>query len=377
MEITKASNSGGVTNLRIGLFSQRHLQRLVSRCAEYEFEDVICEIDDAELLTPEPHRWFGVGQKVTNRIAQHFGFPFFNPGVKRLPLDKNYDLLVVICQFASDLLSLNAIKGWKKRCRTSVCWLAEFWACEVAKRKGHLKILSQFDYVVLTCNASIQAVKEAIQQPCVYMPPGINALKFCPYPQPPVRCIDVYSMGRKSLVTHQALLKMAEQGKIFYVYDTIHNMCTLYPDQHRSLVANTAKRSRYFIANAPKIDRQFETCGQSEISYRFLEGAASGTVMIGEPRENEAFRKYFDWPDVVIPVPYNTANIAELLADLDSQPERLARIRKNNVVNCLLRHDWAYRWRAILDMVGLEPRPALIAREERLKKLADHVQEAC
>jgi hypothetical protein len=377
MEIMKASNSGGATGPHICLFSQRHLERLVSRCAEYEFEDVICEIDDAELLTPEPRWWFQFGQKVANRLARHLSVTFVNPGVRKLCLNKSYDLFVMICQFPTDLLSLNAVEGWRQCCRTSVCWLAEIWAGELYKLKGHFKILSQFDYIVIPSIGSVQPVKDVVGERCVYMPAGVDTIRFCPYPNPARRCIDVYSLGRKSPVTHQALLEMTKQGRIFYIYDTVPNMQTFHPEQHRSLVANIAKRSRYFIANAPKIDRQFETCGQGEISYRFFEGAASGTVMIGEPRESEAFREHFDWPDAVIQVPYDTANIAEVLADLDSQPERLARIRKNNVVQCLLRHDWAYRWRAILDMVGLEPRPALLAREERLRKLAEQVQQAC
>lgn len=361
---------------RICLFSQRHLQRLVSRCAEYEFEDLICEVDEVELLTPEPYCSFVVGQKLANRLARHISVAFVNPGVRKLRLDSSYDLFIAICQFPRDLLSLNAVEGWRQRCRTSVCWLAEVWAGELHKWKGHLKILSKFDYVVLPASGTVKPVKDLIRASCVHVPPGIDAIKFCPFPNPPIRSIDVYSMGRKSLVTHQALLKMAEQRKIFYIYDTFENMRTLLPRDHRILVANIAKRSRYFVANAPKIDRQSETHGQSEISYRFFEGAASGTVMIGETKESEAFRKHFDWPDVVIRVPFDAPDIAEVLAELDSQPERLKEIRKNNVIQCLLRHDWVYRWRVILDLVGLEPGPALIAREERLKKLAEDVKKA-
>jgi len=360
---------------RICLFSQRHLQRLVSRCAEYEFEDLIYEIDDAELLTPEPYRRFAIGQKLSNRLAQNMSVTFANPGVRKLYLNRNYDLFMAICQFPSDLLSLNAVKGWK-HCRTSVCWLAEIWAGELHKLKGHLKILSQFDYVVIPSMGSVQPVKDVIGERCVYISAGVDTIRFCPYPNLPERCVYVYSLGRKSPATHQALLKIAEQKQLFYIYDTIHKMDTLYPAQHRSLLANIAKRSRYFIANSPKIDRQSETCGQDEISYRFFEGAASGTVMIGETKESEAFRKHFDWPDAVINMPYNAPNIAEILAHLDSQPERLERIRKNNVVQSLLRHDWVYRWRAVLDMVGLEPKPALVAREQHLKKLAEDITKA-
>jgi len=373
MNINQSSGAGAVADARICMFSQRNMQRLVSRCADYEFEDVVCEIDDVELLAPEPYRSFRFGQKVTNQLARHISVASLNPGIAKLRLKRNYDLFFAKCLFPSDLLSLNAVDGWRRRCRTAVCWLAEIWAGELHKWKGHLKILSQFDYVMLNCNASVQPIQNRIQRPCSYIAPGVDAIRFCPYPNPPLRSIDVYSMGRKSSVTHQALLKMAEQGRIFYIYDTIHRIETFYPRQHRSLMANIAKRSRYFIANAAKIDRQFETHGQSEIGYRFAEGAASGTVMIGEHPENEVFRKYFDWRDAVIRVPFDAPDIAEVLAELDSQPERLAEIRKNNVVQSLLRHDWVYRWRAILDMVGLELRPALVTREQRLKKLAQDV----
>jgi len=325
------------------------------------------------MLTPKPYRSFAVGQKVANQLARHVSIASVNPGIRKLQFNKNYDLFFAICQFPSDLLSLNAIKGWKQRCRTSVCWLAEIWACEVRKLKGHLKMLSQFDYVVIPSMGSVQPVKDVIGERCVYVTAGIDTIRFCPYPNHPVRSIDVYSMGRKSSITHQALLKMAEQGQIFYIYDTYENMKTLLPRDHRLLVANKAKRSRYFITNAPKIDRQFETNGQGEISYRYFEGAASGTVMIGDFIENEAFRKHFDWPDAVIRVPFDTADIAKILTDLDSQPDRLKEIRKNNIVQSLLRHDWAYRWRAILDIVSLEPSPALVAREQHLKKLAEDI----
>ena len=243
------------------------------------------------------------------------------------------------------------------------------------KWKYNLKLLAEFDHIIIPCSACIKPLETVIWKPCIYMPPGIDAIQFCPYPNPPVRSIDVYSLGRKSLVTHQALLKMAEERQNFYIYDTFTRMQTSIPREHRKLVANITKRSCYFIANAPKIDQPLETNGQCEISYRFLEGAASGTVMIGDIIENEAFRKHFDWPDVVIKVPFNAMNIADILDELDAQPERLEKIRKNNVVQCLLRHDWVYRWKTILELVGLKPKPALVAREERLKKLAEDIKK--
>jgi hypothetical protein len=363
------------TSPRICLFSQRNMQRAVFRCISYEFEDVICDVDEVELLAPKPYRSFKIGRKFTNQLARHISVASLNPGIRKLRLDRNYDLFFTWCQFPNDLLTLNAIKGWRERCRTAACWLSEVWAGELHRWKGHSKILSQFDYVVLNCNGSVQPIQDRIKRPCSYILPGVDTIRFSPYPHPPLRCIDVYSLGRKSMVTHQSLLKMAEQRQIFYIYDTIHKMDTFYHKQHRDLIANIAKRSRYFIANTGKINKTVETHGQSEIGSRFFEGASAGTVMLGDPPENEVFKKHFDWPDSVIRVPFDTPDIAEVLTDLDSQPKRLAKIRKNNVIQSLLRHDWVYRWREILDIVGLEQKPALVAREKRLKKLAEDAKK--
>ena len=41
------------------------------------------------------------------------------------------------------------------------------------------------------------------------------------------------------------------------------------------------------------------------------------------------------------------------LQALRLQPERLVEISRRNAMEALLRHDWAYRWKQILDIVGL------------------------
>lgn len=357
---------------RICIFSQRHLHSLVSRCPAYEFEDVISRIDDVDLLTPEPRRFFPITQRIANRLARTISIASsLNPGVRRSKLNKDYDLFIALCQFTTDLPSLNALKQWKGHCRKSVCYLEELWAGQLDNWKAHLKILSNFDYIVLNCSASTGPLEKMIGRPCFYMPPGVDAIAFCPYPNPPVRSIDVYNLGRRSPITHKSLLRMAGNKHIFYIYDTIKRLHTFCPTQHRDLITNIAKRSRYFITNAAKSDRQFETNGQSEIGFRFLEGAAAGTVMIGVPPNNHAFREYFDWPDAVIPIPFHAPNMPEILAGLDAQPQRLRQARTNNITNALLRHDWAHRWSNILNITGLSPAPALAVRKTHLEQLAE------
>jgi len=361
---------------RICVFSQRHLQRCFSACADYEFEDLLCEFDDADILSAQPYYGRQITRRISNRLAKHASVAWLSPGVRKLRVARNYDLLFAKLLVPVDVLSLNALKRWRGRCRVAICWLAESWANEASHYKGYSKILSQFDYIVLNCSSSVAALQDMTGRPCFYIPPGVDAIRFCPYPNPPLRSIDVYSIGRRSPVIHSALLKMAEQGRLFYIYDTMLDKNTAKPREHRDLIANIAKRSRYFLVNPGKFDRGFETGGQTEIGFRYFEGAAAGTVMIGGHPETEAFRHHFDWPDSVINAPFDSPNIADVLADLDSQPGRMEQARKNNIVQSLLCHDWAYRWQALLDIAGLKPRTALTDRLERLKELAEIVQRA-
>jgi len=47
------------------------------------------------------------------------------------------------------------------------------------------------------------------------------------------------------------------------------------------MMANMAKRRRYFIVSPGKFDRPSETGGQSEFGYRHFEAAAPGAIMLG------------------------------------------------------------------------------------------------
>ena len=360
---------------RILLHSQRNIfSNFHFRLGLYEFEDIICQVDSVDLLAPQPKNWFKYGNRIANRLAYDWDTGI-NPGISKTKVQNNYDLFFAVVQFPKDLLHIKYVEGWKDRCKTSICWLNEIWISDIARCKYFLKILSQFDYVILHWIGSLNAVQQVFQGKCFYLPFGIDALFFCPYPNPPRRVIDVYSIGRRSEETHQALLRMLENGKIFYVYDTIKGSKVNNPKEHRLLFANMVKRSRYFIVNSGKIDIPEERASQIEFGNRFFEGAASGTIMIGETPKNEKFAEVFDWPDAVIHLPFGSDKIGEIINELDMQPGRQEKIRRDNVVQSLMRHDWVYRWETVLKTAGLDPMPPLLERKKRLRELSDMVEK--
>jgi hypothetical protein len=361
---------------RVLLFSPRNLAPVISRCFSYEFEDAIRAMDRVELVAPEPA--LGVaGFDILGRAVTKIGratkmVSRINPGVRAVKVRARYELFFTVCQFATDLNWLNALGAWRERCDRAACWLEEIWAKDLGRLEAQLDLLSRFDYIFTNCRGSVDGLARATGRPVIYQPPGIDCLSFAPADPPEERVIDIFNMGRRHPATHQALLEMARERGIFYLYDTFKgNIPVQDPAEHRQQLAKLIKRSRYFIANTAKVTETGETGEtgeQQEVGFRFFEGTAGGAVMIGEPPDVDSFREHFDWPAAVIYLPYGSSDVADLLADLDRQPERLARIRRDNLSNSLLRHDWAYRWRDVLRTVGLPISPELAARQTELEE---------
>jgi spore maturation protein CgeB len=358
------------------MFSQRNIfKNALFRCPLYEFEDIICQIDSVELLAPQPKNWFNLGFRIANnRLLRHSSIAL-NPGIPKTKLKNKYDLLFAVCGYPKDLLTFDTVKNWKDCCKTSICLVDEMWVKQLPEYECFLKILSKFDYIVLYYSQSVKAVRQIIGDKCFYLPPGVDAILFCPYPDPPKRVIDVYSLGRRSEITHMKLLKMAMENRIYYVYDSIAGNSAINTNVHRFLVASTAKRSRFFLVNPGLIDEPEIRGGQIEIPNRYFEGAASGCIMLGEIPKNDEYKKLFGWPNAVIHLPFGSDNIDSIMNELDKEPERQEEIRKNNVVGALLRHDWVYRWESILKISGLEPLPALFERKQRLRDLSNIVEK--
>lgn len=359
---------------RVLFLSQRNLyEREVWRASFFEFEQILRQIDSVDVVAPHRKSWYRNGKRLALRLGETFKTPV-DPGVEAVKLAKDYDVFFVVCEKPSELLHVNAVKGWKDRCKTSFCLLTEFWVDQMARHKSCLEVLSQFDHVLYMFNTH-DPFQKYVRGTGRYMAAGIDALRFCPFPNPPVRSIDVLSIGRRSEKTHQTLLRLAAEGSIFYAHDTIDSLSAYDIPEHRRMVADLLKRARYFLVNPGKIDNPAATKGQVEFGYRYFEGAASGTIMVGERPRNKVFPEIFHWDDVVIQMPFDSEDIGQIMKDLDRQPERQMNIRRTNITQVLQHHDWAHRWETVLEIAGIDPLPAVAARKEELQRRVAMVQD--
>lgn len=353
----------------------RQFARRAYQCGLYEAQDVLCQADDVDLICLQPRKGFELKQRWQRRLLYHDisrRLINVNPGLERVRLTQDYELFVAVCPTYWDLFYLNAIEGWKDRCKTSVLWLDEIWASLIPQYKYWLHALTQFDHIFVGCSGSARPLSEAIGRECRWLPGGVDTLRFTPYPDPPERAVDVYSIGRRCEGIHDALLRLVAKRNIFYVHDTFAGADMVLHDyeQHRNLLANIAKRTRYFVVSRAKIDAPAETQGQIEIGFRYYEGSAAGAILIGQTEDHESFRSMFGWPDAIIHVRPDGSDVCQVLSSLEAQPERRQEISCRNASEALMRHDWVYRWNEIFAAAGVAPSPGMKAREARLMTMA-------
>jgi spore maturation protein CgeB len=363
---------------RICMPSGRLFKKKTFLCGHYEGQDVLRDVDDVDLICLEPGPRYEFEEKWQRRLLFHdFSrrLVFHNPGLKKVKLTQEYDLFLAVCQYSHDFLHINAIEGWKDHCKLSVCWLDELWAAEIPQCEYWIHALKKFDHVFLACKETVEPLSKAIGKTCRWLPAGVDTLRFMPYPKPPARVVDVYSIGRRREGIHRELSRAAGDGSLFYLHDTYGgSLSDVYSyREHRDHYANVAKRSKYFIVAPGKVNLQDETGGQEEIGHRYYEGAASGAIMIGQAPRSDSFSQMFPWDDAVVTIRPDGSDVIDVLAKLNAAPDQILRISQRNAAESLLRHDWAYRWKEILQVAGLDPLPAMSIRKEHLRELADRV----
>ena len=365
---------------RILVVSVRGFRFQAANCCIYEFEDLLLDLESTQLQCPGDEYGFpfDFARKVY-RAAKYANFSDrlaaqIAPFPQELVLDREYDLLFAVLDNPWQMHLLESIKGWRDKCRKTACFIAEMWMPDIDNWRLIKEPWNDFDRIFLGVTRCVDSLDKLIEPPVTYIPPAVDTLRFSPYPNPPKRSIDVSYVGRRSPIIHDALIERAAQDNFFYYYDTVKGKLQIgNAREHRILLADVFKRSRYNITNYAKFNEAEETGGTQEIGYRFFEGAAAGTVMVGMPPSGDAFPHYFDWEDPIIKVDLRGTDVVEAIAELDAQPERLERISKMNTANSLLKHDWAYRWRDMLAALDLKPSPQMIAREKYLKELGESI----
>ena len=115
--------------LRVLVVSVRGFRFQVANCVQYEFEDVISELEDVE--TYEPADEFEFARRIYRFTKYATGSDdiasFIAPFPAEVTLKNEYDLLFVVCDNPWQLHLLESIKNWRDKCRHKACYIMETW----------------------------------------------------------------------------------------------------------------------------------------------------------------------------------------------------------------------------------------------------------
>lgn len=361
---------------KVLVYSERNVIARKWHALQYEFEDVGAEVGLADVVAPKVlersplSRVYyrlnrGVGKRTLTEVS-----------LEEIEITTNYDLFYAFFAFPSDIPHISKLKRWRERCGKAMCFIGEHYRSEESVNRRYLQMLKDldFDHVFIFNTAPSESIASVVDCPVEFMGHGVDAFRFSPYPLLPERAVDLYQFGRRSDVTHAAALELARSDGLFYIYDTIFNVPLEDYRAHRNLVAETMKRSRYFFAYRPG-----ENLGRAQeddpLSSRYFEAVGGGAVLLGSRPGSKEYDACFTWPDATIEIPFEAHDLREIIADLDAQPDRLARARMHNIVQTLRSLDWVYRWEHILERAGLPLTEGMRDRKNRLSELADLAEE--
>src|SRR5689334_4879838 len=122
---------------RVLIFSQRNIfSRALFRCPHFEFEDLIAELDSADIVAPKADP-SSSRHNIVKRVAYRAPLAL-NPGIQKVHPKARYDLFLAVCGQPQDLLMANAALKWRDLAATSVCLIDEFWISEMVAYRNFL-----------------------------------------------------------------------------------------------------------------------------------------------------------------------------------------------------------------------------------------------
>jgi hypothetical protein len=179
------------------------------------------------------------------------------------------------------------------------------------------------------------------------------------------RPLDIVAYGRQA----QAYLQPIEEAfndprsDRFLYLDTLNGARTRSFRDNRRLIWKLLHKSRCALAFdvlATPDERPGDRY-RSIIPLRYYEAAAAGTAIVGVHPVVPEMQAEFAWPEATIDLPHSPKEAVGFLEALLDDGPRLDAIHRRNHLEAWMRHDWRYRIRDMLAMLGLELPPRLAA----------------
>ncbi len=359
--------------LKVCLASHHNVQPAAYKGLTYEACEALAAISKAKVIAPPglPEKFVRTGaSKIAQRLTGRH-----RPMMQPHRVTEQFDLFLYVCSVTSEIVQLERIEGWRERSRKAAVFVFESWTASADEERHYYRLFDQFDHVFLFNPSSVPAVQQRTSARCSYMPAGIDCLLATPVPHLRSRPIDVYGMGRVDQAVHNQFVDLTLADQLLYLWDTVPSRVPVGGYlQARQRTYHAIRNSKFFLSfnfSIPSEKSRLEARGEEAIPARVFEGAAAGAVLLGSKPPLAEYDDLFDWPDALIEVPPDPADLKEFMSELERQTERIRHAGMTNALECLRRHDWVYRWEEMLRVLELPVPPGAAERKAQLAALAN------
>lgn len=339
------------------VLSERPVNNHVGWAACYDLEstlkDAFC---DATILHPIenqhielfnlckiPTERLGALKRYNHRLFKSW-FKLEQPPI----LDEGPNILLVIGMSGGFLLSLFALGSLLKQFDYRIAYLLDGFEPSSIDRD----VIPLLDHLFVTSSELADEIRSSTSLKVDFLPLAINTFRFEPAFNKE-RPIDIINYGRSDLEVHQQLQKYFNSSKSnrLYLYSTFNQPGVYNLQEHFELL--------YRLLGCSKISLCFEASklkrfrGQSPLLYRWFEAWASGCTVVGRKPFGQGVSDLMDWDNSAINLPANSSQCLPFLEELLNDKTFLLRNAERNYRECVLRHDWRYRIKAMFETVGL------------------------
>jgi hypothetical protein len=366
-----ASAQQSARNLKVCLAAAYNETKALYNGLCYEACQAIASTCNAEIIAPDRKERGLIGRITSGAHYLTTGRPLPQAQAQEVEVPKGFDLFLFIGMTPASLLTLSSLKGWRESAKKSAVFLYETWSAQASSNRNFLALLDQFDHVFLANYLSVPTIQQFTTTPCSYMPDAADCLKSMPVDTRHPRPIDIFGMGRTDEAVHAKLIEMDRQDKLIYIWDRGQGFLGNGYDVARTRTRQMMRRSRFVMSFSFREGAKIkEAQGEEAVPSRIFEGIATGAVLLGTSPKFSQYYRLFDWEDMCIEVPENSDHIPEFYKEISMDINRIQRASILNTYNSLLKHDWAYRWEAMLKILELPAPNGLAVRKSILAEQA-------
>jgi hypothetical protein len=220
--------------------------------------------------------------------------------------------------------------------------------------------LAKLDHLFVISSEIANEMRSLYSLPVSWLPLAVNTPAWGNYAAH--RSIDVMGYGRLDKAVHarvQQHFNHPDSDRLYF-HSTFSCAGVWDVQEHVALQIKLLKRAKinlcFEVSHVPRF------CGHSPLLYRWLEGWAAGSVVVGTQPRDPGVEALMDWPDSTLELPTTPDDWISFLEELLEDESRLATISYRNYRECRLRHDWRYRLLDLFTTLNL-PIPQKLEQE--------------